>query len=182
MAITSLKKGGVGVIPTDTLYGLVARAEDKRAVAKVKKLKKRSQGKPFIILISSLRDLEKFKVKLDLEDKKILNKIWPGPVSVALSPKLSFRLPKNKFLNELIKKTGPLIAPSANPEGLAPASTITEARDYFPVKSPGSHGANQGIDFIVSAKKRLSGQPSTLIRIKNNKIEILRQGRIKIKL
>lgn len=173
-----LKKGGVGVIPTDTLYGLVARAEDKQAVAKVKKLKKRGQGKPFIILISSLKDLEKFKIKLDPESKKILDKVWPGPVSIAFSPKLSFRWPKNKFLNELIKKTGPLIAPSANPEGLTPASTIKEAREYF---QDGVNPTNCGVDFYLSAGKKLKGLPSTLISLKNGKITILRYGKYKLR-
>jgi L-threonylcarbamoyladenylate synthase len=180
MVIKSLKEGGVGVLPTDTLYGLVGRAEDKKAVAKIKKLKQRSAGKPFIILISSLKDLEKFRVKLNKDEKKILEKFWPGPVSVALSPKLSFRWPKNKILVEIIKKTGPLVAPSANPEGLTPASTITEAKKYFPVKSQGSHGASEEIDFIISAGKRLSGQPSTLISLKNGQVEIIRQGRARL--
>lgn len=165
-----LKKGGVGIIPTDTLYGLVARAEDKKAVARVRRLKGRSQGKPFIILISSVRDLEKFKIKLGPESKKILAKIWPGPVSVAFSKKLSFRLPKNKFLVELIKKTGPLVAPSANPEGSPPSSTISEARNYFGNK----------IDFYLSNGKKLSGQPSTLISLENGSINILRQGKYKL--
>ncbi|MFA6476139.1 MAG: L-threonylcarbamoyladenylate synthase [Candidatus Paceibacterota bacterium] len=166
-----LKTGGVGVIPTDTLYGLVAQALDKKAVTRVRRLKSRGPSKPFIILISSIRDLEKFKIKLDPESKKILTKIWPGPVSVAFNKKLSFRLPKNKFLNELIKKTGPLIAPSANPEGSPPASTISDARNYFGTK----------IDFYLSNGKKLAGQPSTLISLKKGQIEILRYGKYKLR-
>ena len=170
-----LKAGGVGVLPTDTLYGLVGQADGKKAVTRIKKLKERGHGKPFIILISSLKDLNKFKVKLDKKTGKFLKTIWPGPVSVILptllklhgtSVTLAFRWPKNKFLNELIEKTGPLVAPSANPEGLPPASTITEARNYF----------GDDIDFYLSAGKKLSGQPSTLIKIKKAKIEILREG------
>lgn len=178
VAITALQKGGIGILPTDTLYGLVGRAENKKAVARIRKLKQRSVSKPFIILISSLRDLEKFKIKLDPESKKILEKVWPGPVSVALSPKLSFRWPKNKMLVEIIKKTGPLIAPSANPEGLSPASTIAEARNYF---GPEVDPAKYGVNFYLSARRKLSGQPSTLISLKNGQVVILRQGRIKIK-
>lgn len=172
MAINSLKKGGIGVIPTDTLYGLVARAEDKKAVNRVKRLKNRGPAKPFIILISSLKDLEKFKIKLSEKDKKILTRVWPGPVSVAFNKRISFRLPKNKFLNKLIKETGPLVAPSANPEGSPPASTIAEVRDYFGDK----------LDVYISAGKKLIGQPSTLISLKNGSINILRQGRGKINL
>ena len=169
--IKILQKGGIGVLPTDTIYGLVGRAEDKEAVAKIKKFKKRSTGKPFIVLISSLKDLEKFGIKLNPEDRKILVKIWPGPVSVAFSPKLSFRWPKNKLLTEIIKKTGPLVAPSANPEGLPPASTITEARAYFSDK----------VNFYLSNRKKLTGLASTLIGLKNGKIRILRYGKYKLR-
>lgn len=169
--IKILKAGGVGVLPTDTLYGLVGLAKNKKATGKIKKLKQRSAGKPFIILISSLKDLEKFKIKLNPKTKEILEKIWPGPVSVALSKNLSFRLPKNKFLIDLIKKTGPLVAPSANPEGLAPASTITEAKEYFRDK----------VNFYLSAKRKLTGQPSTLISIKKGQITILRHGKYKLR-
>jgi L-threonylcarbamoyladenylate synthase len=169
--IKILKRGGIGVLPTDTLYGLVGQAQNPEAVKKIEKLKKRSKGKPFIILISSIKDLEKFKIKLNKETKTILEKVWPGPVSVAFSKKIALRFPKNKFLNELIKKTGPLVAPSANPEGLPPAETTTEIKNYF----------GDQIDFIVSAGKRLKSQPSTLISIKNNKIEILRYGKYKLR-
>jgi len=164
-----LKQGRVGVLPTDTLYGLVGRAEDKKAVARIKKLKKRSAGKPFIILISSLKDLAQLGVKLNKETEKFLKAVWPGPVSVVLE-KNAFRLPKNKFLQALIKQTGPLVAPSANPEGSPPAETIKQAKEYF----------GDQVDFYLSAGKKLSGQPSTLIRLAGDKIEILRPGRKKI--
>lgn len=169
--IASLNSGGIGVLPTDTLYGLIGRAEDKRAVAKITKLKKRSRGKPFIILISSLNNLEKFKIKIDKKTRDFLKTIWPGPVSVAFSSKLSFRWPKDKLLTQIIKKTGPLVAPSANPEGLPPAKTIIEAKKYF----------GDQINFYLPANKKLSGQPSTLIKIERGKIKILRQGCAKIK-
>jgi L-threonylcarbamoyladenylate synthase len=179
--IKILKTGGIGVVPTDTLYGLVGQAKNPETIKRIAKLKKRGKGKPFIILISSLKDLAKFGVKPDKKTLDFLREIWPGPVSVALTKKLSFRLPKNKLLIGLIKKTGPLVAPSANPEGLPPATTMAEAKRYFgdPVKSA---KADHGASFYLSAGKKLSGQPSTLIKIKNGKIEILRQGRVKIKL
>jgi len=162
-----LHAGGVGVLPTDTLYGLVGLATNKKAVAKIKKLKKRSAGKPFIVLISGLKDLAKLGVKYNKATGQILAKIWPGPISVAFSKNFSARWPKNKFLNELIKQTGPLVAPSANPEGLPPASTMTEAKNYF----------QDEVDFYLSAERKLTGQPSTLISIKNGRINVLREGK-----
>lgn len=164
-----IKQGRVAVIPTDTLYGLVAGAFSNKAIGKIYKIKKRQKSKPLITLISSLTDLKKFKIKPSQEELKILRTVWPGPVSVILSGK-AFRLPKKKSLIEVLKKTGPLVAPSANPEGKKAALTIQEARKYF---------GNQ-VDFYL-AGGRLRGQPSTLIEIRNREIKVLRQGVVQIK-
>jgi len=172
------KAGGVGVLPTDTIYGVVGRATDKKAVARIYKLRKRNPKKPFIILVSSLRDLNIFSIKLDKQTGKILNKLWPGKVSVVLecgtqkfkylhrgTNTLAFRLPKKQALLKLLQKTGPLVAPSANPEGLLPAKTINETKKYF----------GGAVDFYENGGKLVS-KPSTLISIKSGKIKVLRPG------
>lgn len=177
-AARKLIAGGIGVLPTDTLYGLVGSALSKKAVERIYKLKKRNSRKPLIILISSLSDSELFGVKINATHKNILNQVWPGKVSIILpstSKKfrylhrgggtLAFRMPAKSNLIKLLKKTGPLVAPSANPSGLAPAMTIGEAKKYF-----GSE-----VDFYVSAGRQLSGKPSSLIAIKNGKIKIYRK-------
>ncbi len=83
---------------------------------------------------------------------------------------LAFRFPKDEGMIEILGKTGPLVAPSANPEGLEPAKTVYEAKKYF----------NDGVDFYLDAG-RLEAEPSTLIRIQKGKVEVLRQGEIKIR-
>lgn len=180
----AIKKGAVGVLPTDTLYGIVGQAESKEIVKKIYSLKERSFQKPCIILIGSLLDLQKFGIKLDEKTKKFLDQIWPGKVSVILpcqdkkfnylhrrKKSLAFRLPAAKNLIKLLQKTGPLVAPSANPEGWKPAETIAEAKNYF----------KQGVDFYV-AGGRLKGAPSTIVEIKNGKIFLIREGRLSKKL
>jgi L-threonylcarbamoyladenylate synthase len=168
-AVKILKEGGVGVIPTDTLYGLVGSAFSKKAINRIYKIKKRNKNKKLIVLISTLDDLKKFKVVLSQKQKEILNKYWPGKVSIILN-KIAFRLPAcagrpaKKSLVELLKKTGPLVAPSANPEGEKPAENIKEAKNYF----------GDTVDFYLSGGT-LKGQPSKLIKInKKGEIEILR--------
>lgn len=102
----------------------------------------------------------------------------PGAISIILpcwskkfsylhrgTKSLAFRLPAKKVLVNLLKKTGPLVAPSANPEGLPPAKTIKEAKKYF----------GNRVDFYIDAGKLVSS-PSTLIAIKNNQIIIKRPG------
>jgi len=83
---------------------------------------------------------------------------------------LAFRMPKLKWLRELLEKTGPLVAPSANFEGEQPAKTIREAEKYF----------GKNIDFYVDVGRRDS-KPSTLLRIEKEKTVILRAGGVNIK-
>jgi len=180
--INTLKNGGIGVIPTDTLYGLVGQALNVKTVERIYQVRKRKPTKPFIVLISKITDLEKFAIKLDKKTEEILNNIWPGQVSVILPCQnkalkylhrglnsIAFRLPAKKDLINLIKETGPLVAPSANSEDQAPALTIDEAKKYFGHK----------IDFYQDVG-RLESAPSTLIKLVGNKIEILRPGAVKI--
>lgn len=177
-----LKNGGIGVLPTDTIYGLVGSAFSKKAVAKIYRIKKRSLKKAMIILISSFKDLESFGINLSALAKKRIRKFWPGPVSVILpcpSKKffylhhgletLAFRWPKPKWLLELLRKTGPLVAPSANVEGRKPAETIAESRIHFDRK----------VNFYCDAG-RLSGLPSTLVEIRGDNIIVARKGRMKV--
>ncbi len=169
-------------MPTDTIYGLVGSALSKTAIERIYKLRKRSRRKPMIILIGSERDLGLFKIKLSRETEGLLKKNWPGKVSIILpcpsekffylyrgTKKLAFRLPKKEWLRGLLKKTGPLAAPSANPEGLPSAETIKKAKEYFA----------GDVDFYTGEGK-LSSLPSTLIEIEKEKIIIKRKGAAKI--
>lgn len=167
--VNLLKKGGIGVIPTDTIYGIVGSALNPQTVDKIYALRKRERNKPFIILISSLNDLKKFDVTLTKEQENFLKKIWPNPVSVVLH-NLAFRMPKNKKLLELLRAAGPLVAPSANMAGAKPAQTIDEAKKYF----------GERIDFYLDGG-RIESEPSTLIQLKNDgSHNILRQGIFKL--
>lgn len=176
-------KNGIGVIPTDTIYGIVCSALSKKAVSEVYRLRKRSTNKPVIVLIGSLLDLKKFGVVLNPIGYKLLAKLWPGPVSVILQmangkeqmakfkylhcgkKAIAFRVPATATLRRFLSRTGPLIAPSANFEGKPPAKTIKEAQKYFGDK----------IAFYIDGGK-LKSKPSTLIFIKDGKVSIIRKG------
>src|SRR3989344_2626352 len=77
-----IKKNGVGIIHTDTLYGIVGSAFSIIAVERIYDLKKRNREKPLIVLISALSDLDTFGIVIDKKTKQILDQIWPGPTSV----------------------------------------------------------------------------------------------------
>jgi L-threonylcarbamoyladenylate synthase len=165
------------VYPTDTIYGILGNALSKSVVSKIYKIKGRDENKPFIILISRIEDLKLFGVKLSIEQNRFLENVWPGKVSVILPCKskkfsylhrgtnsLAFRFPKKKSLQALLEKTGPLVAPSANPQALPPAKTIGEAKSYF----------GNAVDIYVSGGK-LEGKSSTLISLLGKEPEILRK-------
>ena len=162
-AIKILKNGGVGVMPTDTIYGLVGQALNPAIIARIYKLKHRPTNKPCIILISNLADLKKFNFKPSFLTLKIIKQVWPGPVSIIFTKTLACRLPTSPWLRKLLKQTGPLIATSVNPTGQSPAKNIIEAKKYF----------GQQVDFYLAGKSS-TNKPSTLIKLKNGKVVVLR--------
>lgn len=181
--IKTLKQGGVGVIPTDTIYGVVGSAMNTAVVERIYLLRERTPGKPMIILISEITDLRLFGIGISEKLALFLGKIWPGKVGVVLScpgekfeylhrgtQSLAFRVPDRKDLRSLLRKSGPLVAPSANPEGKTPASDIAQAKSYF-----GSQ-----VDFYIEGGK-IASPPSTLIKIEGDRVTVLRPGAVEIK-
>lgn len=181
--VSTLRHGGIAVIPTDTLYGVVARALDTKAVRRLYTLRRKTPRKPFIILISSMKELAAFGVRPNAAVARFLKRVWPAKVSVILpcphrrfaylhrgTKRLAFRAPKPQWLRTLLRKTGPLAAPSANREGKRPAETSAEARVYF----------GSSVDAYVNAGRPLRGKPSTLVSFAGALPKILRQGRVRV--
>lgn len=192
--VEKLNNDGVGVLPTDTLYGLVGRAFSKKAFDRIFELKKRNIRSPFIILIGSIEDLKLFGIEPDKFALKVMKKYWPacnascsnadrpGKISIVFpcdndkfsylhmgTKTLAFRIPDEKNLLEILKETGPLLAPSANLSGEKPALTAEEAKAYF----------GDEVDFYMDGGK-LESLPSTLIKVESKKIMILRDGAVKL--
>lgn len=165
----------IAVIPTDTIYGIVARALDKTAVENVYTVRKRNPSKPCIILIASIDDIALFGIEVS-SLRSVLESYWPGPVSIVLpcpapefeylhrsTQSLCFRMPDVEWLRDLIAKTGPLIAPSANIEGNMPARNVTEAREQF----------GNDVDFYMDGGV-VDGKPSKVISLVDGAVTVLR--------
>lgn len=170
----------VGVIPTDTVYGVVAKAYDPIAVERLYQLKSR-ENKPGTLIAANLEQLEQLGLKHRY--LKAVEQFWPGAVSVIIptsDPKLSYlhqgklslaaRIPDDKELRELLLMTGPLLTSSANPPGEPPATTIDEAKKYF----------GGQVDFYVDGGDLSDRQPSTVIRMVDDAVEVIRPGAVKI--
>ena len=178
--VTIFKNKGVAVVATDTLYGVVGSALHPEVVDRIYEIKGRTQTKPFIVLIASLEMLAQFGVVLTQQDIEILHTIWPNAVTVLLpvsdtysyihrgTREIAFRMPAKESLQKLIQEVGPLVAPSANPEGKEPAHTSAEAREYF----------GTTVDWYEDGGY-VEGAASTIIRIRDGKItDIIRQGSV----
>lgn len=177
--IKKLRAGEIGVLSTDTVFGLVGRAADRSAVQKIFQLKHRTPTKPLIILLSRLEDLKLFNINLTSQLKRQLSAFWKKsrPVSIILpcpdakfsylsrgTKTLAFRLPRSRALRRLISQTGPLVAPSANPEGFPPAESLAAARNYF---GAGAH--------FYYGRARSRSKPSKIIRLNSRgSIDIIR--------
>lgn len=179
---SKIKNGAVAVIPTDTIYGIVGAAKNPQTVEKIYKLRKRNIKKPMIVLISAIGEISELGVALSKKQKEMLGEIWPNPVSVVIdspNPKLeylhrgknslAFRLPKNEFLLKILKTSGPIVAPSANPEGEKPARNIEEAGNYF----------GDSVDIYIDGGQ-LNSLPSTVVKLNNLGLTVLREGAAKI--
>lgn len=184
--IEVLKRNGVVVMPTDTIYGIVGKADNPFVVNRIYNIRKRAPNKPCIILIGVVDELENFSIHLSEEQKRVIKGYWlldhtqdfqPRPVSIVLdcpgdqfeylhrgTKTLAFRLPTQESLRNLLKETGPLIAPSANIEGLPPARNIKEAQKYF----------SDSVDLYIDGDI-LTDRPSKIIQIhKDGSVIILR--------
>lgn len=176
MKITeALKSGDLVVARTDTIYGILALASSPSAASKLYATKHRDNQKSCIILVSNIQDIP----NLFGEHKETyLAMLAKRPTTLVVSAPddylphlqrqdgtLAFRLVRNCELTTIIDATGPLLAPSANPEGLEPATSVEQAVDYFGDK----------IALYVDGGEVTSNIPSKIIAINDDdEIEIIR--------
>jgi L-threonylcarbamoyladenylate synthase len=176
-----LKQGKVIAYPTDTVYGLGCLATNEKAIKKIINIKKITKKRPFLVLMSDLKMVKQFCF-VNKEQKMLLDKVWPGPVTVILYcqanlPKavlggekkektLAVRLPKNDFLIKIIKKAGvPIISTSLNFQGKEVLKRPNNLEKYFKKYLP---------DLVIDTGV-LKGEASRLIDIRDiNNIKVLR--------
>ena len=178
--IKILKEGKIAIIPTDTTYGIVGDATNDEAVKKIFQVKKRDLSKAMPILVSDKEMLKRYVTNISELEQEIIDKYTPGKLSILLpkndqvskyvspNPYVAIRIPDNEFLKELLTKLDrPIVATSANISGIDVISSLDELE----------HELKNEIDYIYDGGK-LTTVPSTLIKIENEKITILREGEI----
>ena len=175
-----IARGGVIAFRTDTFYGLGANPFDETAVRRIKDLKGSEEGKPILIVISDLNQVERFIAAQSPEFVRFSQRFWPGALTLigAACPEvpaevtadtatIGIRLPADEEVRNLVRACGgALTATSANPAARAPSKTAQEVADYFPV----------GIDLIIDGGVARTDQPSTVIDVRETPPRVIREG------
>ncbi|BED92003.1 MAG: threonylcarbamoyl-AMP synthase [Candidatus Improbicoccus pseudotrichonymphae] len=139
VAAEILKEGGIVAIPTETVYGLAADAFNKDAVKKIFKSKNRPNDNPIIVHISKYKDLEKIVSNVPEKTSKLIEKFWPGPLTIIFKKTdlisnvvsggldtVAVRMPSLKITRQIIDKSSILAAPSANISGKPSAVNVKQ--------------------------------------------------------
>ncbi|WP_024344148.1 L-threonylcarbamoyladenylate synthase [Streptococcus equinus] len=175
-----LQSGGAVILPTETVYGLFAQAMNEDAVEHVYQLKRRPKEKAMNLNVADYDTILAFSKNQPSYLKKIYDTFLPGPLTIILQANdrvpawinsglstIGFRIPKHPQTLELIKKTGPLIGPSANISGKESGKIFADIKEQFGNNVTG-----------LSDDAALTGVDSTILDLSSESARILRQGAI----
>lgn len=175
-----LKNGEIVAFPTETVFGLGVLSTKKEYFDKLVKIKNRAPDKPFTLMCSSIKQIRKFVDVTEIEET-IINKFFPGELTLILKAKdnlddyltlgtkfIGLRIPNDPLIIKMIEEVGdPLLVPSCNPSNLKPALNDKEADLYFHDKIAG-----------IVLGESISNTPSTIIKIENDNLHLIRQGKV----
>ena len=177
-AIELLRAGQVIAFPTDTVYGLAARAADGRAVRRVYELKGRSLSQPLILMVREAAEVEEW-ARVDDRSRRYVERWWPGPLTLVLPARpdlrpplavgrpraVAVRIPDHPLALELLAEAGEALATtSANRSGEPPALTALEAAWVG------------GLAVVLDGGQAPGGVPSTLLDLTGPEPRVLREG------
>lgn len=190
-AVAVLSEGGLVGFPTETVYGLAANAALEESLEKLAEIKERPEHKPYTLHIGDKSVLNRYVPDLSLLNRQLLRKAWPGPLTVifdlnhgqmeqvrtgipnqqmeALYHKSSIgiRLPDHPVARELLSEmSDPVVAPSANLSGEAPPISAEEVLEELGGR----------IELVLDAGVTRYAKASTIARLTNENLEILREG------
>ena len=175
-----IKNGGLVIFPTETVYGIGANGLDKDAIEKIYTAKGRKSDNPLILHVSSIDMVYSIAKNIDEIELKLMEKFFPGPLTIIFDKKdnvpyeatgnldtVGIRMPSNPIANKLIEYANtPIAAPSANISGRPSGTNVSDIVNEFKDK----------VDIILDGGSSLIGVESTVIRVIDNKIHILRPG------
>lgn len=185
-ALAVLKEGGVIIYPTETSYGLGCDFYNKTAIAKIYKIKNRDKNKPLSVIVPDIISAS-YLVDFSGKARRLALSYWPGPLTLVLPYKyckmnnhcddfLALRVSSHPLANDMVNSLGnPVVSTSANTSDKTDCYKPTDIKEQF------SHTKIKP-DLFINAGVLEKHSPSTIIKCEGSKLEILRQGDIKIKI
>ncbi len=181
-AAKALREGKLVLFPTETVYGIGANALNEEAVKRIFIAKGRAQDNPLIVHVSDKKMLEDLVQNVGEIEKTLIKEFWPGPLTIIFEKKLvipdmitgglntvAIRMPSNIVARKLIEMSKvPVAAPSANISGKPSGTDIKDIIDELDGR----------VDFILDSGKVDIGLESTVVRVVENVVHILRPGKI----
>lgn len=181
-AATYIKSGNLVIFPTETVYGIGADGLNSNAINDIFKAKGRKNDNPLILHVSSIDMVYKIAKNINDIELKLMNKFFPGPLTIIFDKKecvpyeatggldtVGIRMPSNVIANKLIEYSNtPIAAPSANVSGKPSGTNVSDIIDELGSK----------VSAIIDGGDSNIGVESTVIRVIDNKIHILRPGYI----
>lgn len=180
---SSIKKGKIVVFKTDTVYGMGTNVFDEEACKRIYEIKGRPMCKPLCVLISDISMLETIVEWISPTEQKLMDAFWPGPLTIKFKKKenvvpnivsakdqyVRVRLVKSEPAYSLIKTAKvPIVAPSANLSGSMTGIEIKKIMNELDGK----------VDYILDSEDIDNDITSTIIEVKNEKVIIIREGKI----
>ena len=177
-----IKGGGIVIFPTETVYGIGADGLNENAVKKIFEAKGRKTDNPLILHICDKEMLKVVAKNINEIEQKLIDTFFPGPFTIILEKTeqvpnivtgnlntVGVRMPSNKIAQELIKEAGtPISAPSANISGRPSGTDIEDIREEL----------QERVDYILDGGKTEIGLESTVVRVIDDVVHILRPGKI----
>ena len=183
-AAEEIKKGNLVLFPTETVYGIGANALEENAVRKIFIAKGRAADNPLIVHVANIQMVEGIVEQITPLEKKLIETFWPGPLTIVFKRKnnriipnvvtanldtVGIRMPSNKIAKRLIELAGvPIAAPSANISGKPSGTKVADIIEELQEK----------VDYILDGGFSDIGLESTVIKVEENQITILRPGKI----
>lgn len=189
--VAAFRSGRLVLLPTDTIYGLAARASEADAVGRLLELKGRENGHPLSLAVSDVRMLLDYVPNPGKLGLRFARRCFPGALTLVLDgtdpvgeldrlpesvlkavrpqSTVGFRIPAHAFVRKVIEKLGePIVLSSANRTGKSPAKSVKEAVKTF----------GDGLGLAIDEGPLSASTASTVLKVIGDEYEILREGGI----
>ena len=179
-----LDNDGIIIYPTDTVYGIGCNCYSEKGLKKLYSFKNRPLNKPINVLTNSYEKIKKVSKNISKKEEELIKKYLPGDMTIILEKDdkipdlltanlntIGVRIPNNDISLKILEYYEyPLATTSVNLSGESPGIEVDDFYEEFKDK----------VDIIIDGGKSPIGTPSTIVKVENNNIKILREGNLKV--